>query len=1062
MFEMKRNIKFELAMIKKLISVFLFCLFVKLLYCQPYYFKHYQVENGLSNNAVICSMQDSKGFMWFGTRDGLNRFDGYTFKVFNHNPQDSLSLGNNFVHSLFEDRLGNIWVGTDLGIYIYDPLTEKFSHFVHHQDAAIAHIQADEEGNIWYTAFSSLVRYQTQTGQIKNFGKLGMSSVDAVSVSKMGVWVGSSNGEIKLLEPKWEKTKRFEVFGKQSSIGSRPVTCLLWDENKERLWIGTAKEGLKLLYPLDGSYQDLLKKSENQLPIYVHDIKRTDEGQYMAATELGVFIYEDRHKRFVHLKKEDNNQWSISDNAVYTICRDTEGGIWVGSWFGGVSYYHKQHTFFEKFFPQKGENSLIGSAVREITADSYGNLWIGTENGGLNKLSLTSGRFEHFSVQGKPQELSSSNIHGLLATGDTLWVGTFHQGLNLMRISTGEVFKQYTASNAPFHLGSNFIYTMLRLRSGEVLLATDRGIYEYLYEREGFQLVRNFPSNIFYTSLFEDREGTIWAGSWRDGLYFYNPKTGNRGRYSHQPGNIATLTSNRVTYITETKDRQLWVATEEGLCRLDKSLGKFKQYQFPQSMQSLLVCTVQEDNHGDLWISTSKGLIRFNPRANTSRFFGVANGLLSDQFNYNSVYKAQNGMLYFGTVKGLIRFNPRRLQDKSFVPPVYFTGFQVYNKDLTIGENGSPLKKSITFTDTIILRHNQSTFSIDFAALSYTSPEMTEYVYKMDGLDPDWTHLQANRKAYFTELPPGEYIFRVSTINSLGARIGKEAILSIHILPPFWASKAAYLLYTVLIIVLIYYIVGSYHRRLREKNRLKLEQLAHKKEEEMYRAKIEFFTQVAHEIRTPLTLIKGPMEKIIKQVDEVPTIRKNLLIMEKNTNRLLELSGQLLDFRKTEEQAFVLTYQHLEVTQFLKDQVERLGPTAMELRIKIKLEVLKEELWVYVDVEALDKMLSNLLNNALKYAASKIVIRLQKEELFFRVIIASDGERIPPHLQEKIFEPFYRIKGNTKSVGSGLGLALARSLAEMHRGSLILDIKNNENFNTFVLSLPLNHKESDL
>src|SRR5690606_6071796 len=285
----------------------------------------------------------------------------------------------------------------------------------------------------------------------------------------------------------------------------------------------------------------------------------------------------------------------------------------------------------------------------------------------------------------------------------------------------------------------------------------------------------------------------------------------NRGRYSHQPGNIATLTSNRVTYITETKDRQLWVATEEGLCRLDKSLGKFKQYQFPQSMQSLLVCTVQEDNHGDLWISTSKGLIRFNPRANTSRFFGVANGLLSDQFNYNSVYKAQIGMLYFGTVKGLIRFNPRRLQDKSFVPPVYFTGFQVYNKDLTIGENGSPLKKSITFTDTIILRHNQSTFSIDFAALSYTSPEMTEYVYKMDGLDPDWTHLQANRKAYFTELPPGEYIFRVSTINSLGARIGKEAILSIHILPPFWASKAAYLLYTVLIIVLIYYIVGSYH-----------------------------------------------------------------------------------------------------------------------------------------------------------------------------------------------------------------------------------------------------------
>ncbi|MEH6308963.1 two-component regulator propeller domain-containing protein [Olivibacter sp. CPCC 100613] len=1049
-------------MIKKLITVFLFCLCVKQLYCQPYYFKHYQVENGLSNNAVICSMQDSKGFMWFGTRDGLNRFDGYTFKVFNHNPQDSLSLGNNFVHSLFEDRIGNIWVGTDLGIYIYDPLTEKFNHFIHHQDAAIAHIQADKKGNIWYTAFSSLVCYNTSSGGIRNFGKLGMSSVDAVSLSQKGVWVGSSNGEIKLLDPASGSTKSFEVFEKKTSIGSRPVTCLLWDDGAERLWIGTAKQGIKLLHPNEGTYQDLLGKSEDQLPIYVHDIKKTDRGQYMVATELGVFIYEDQYKRFVHLKKEDNNQWSISDNAVYTICRDAEGGIWIGSWFGGVSYYHKQHTFFEKFFPQKGENSLIGSAVREITADDYGNLWIGTENGGLNKLSLVNGRFEHFSVEGKRQTLSSSNIHGLLATGDTLWVGTFHQGLNLMRISTGEVFRQYTASEEPFQLGSNFIYTMLRVRSGEVLLATDRGIYQYLFEKDGFQLMRNFPSNIFYTSLFEDQDGTVWAGSWRDGLYYYNPKTGRKGRYSHQPGKVSTLTSNRVTYITETKDRRLWVATEEGLCRLEKLSGEFKRYHFPKSMQSLLVCTVQEDDQENLWISTSKGLIRFNPRTNTSRFFGVANGLLSDQFNYNAAYKARNGMLYFGTVKGLIRFNPRRLQDKSFVPPIYFTGFQVYNKDLAIDQNGSPLKKSITFTDTIILRHNQSTFSIDFAALSYPSPEMTEYVYRMDGLDPGWTYLQANRKAYFTELPPGEYIFRVSTVNSLGTRIGKEAVLAIHILPPFWASKAAYLLYAIFIIILVYYLINSYHLRLREKNRLKLEQLAHKKEEEMYRAKIEFFTQVAHEIRTPLTLIKGPMEKIIKQVNEVPAIRKNLLIMEKNTNRLLELSGQLLDFRKTEEQAFVLMYQRLEVVQFLKDQVERLGPTAMELRIKIKLDVLKEGLWVYVDVEALDKMLSNLLNNALKYAISKIVIRLQKEDRFFRIIIASDGEQIPTHLQEKIFEPFYRVKGNTKSIGSGLGLALARSLAEMHRGSLILDTENNENFNTFVLSLPCNQKESDL
>lgn len=1044
-------------MIKKLICIILFCFFIKQSHCQPYYFKHYQVENGLSNNAVICSLQDSKGFMWFGTRDGLNRFDGYTFKVFRHDTNDSSSIGHNYIHSLFEDKEGKIWAGTDFGIFIYDPITESFTHFAHDRDAVVVNIQLDQQGNIWYIAnFSSLIEYNPEKGHYRKFTNLHMSSIDAMVLSKAGIWIGSGTGEIKNLNPVSGEIRSYDVFKKSPFLRAKSIICLTWDEQFERLWIGTSRQGAKVLYPKDGRYEDLVTSSDDGQPVFVRDIKKIGSKQYWFATESGVFIYLEEKKKVLQLKKQDNNPWTLSDNANYTLCKDREGGIWVGSWFGGLSYYHSQHTFFEKYFPLNGENSLSGSAVREIVEDSVGNLWIGTENGGLNKFPYDGKEIEHFTASGKSGDLSGSNIHGLLVTGDTLWVGTFHQGLNLMRISTGKVFKQYYAGNEENGLKSNFIYTMLRLKNGKVLLATDHGIYQYLSDKKTFELVDGFPEYIFYTSLHENSNGTIWAGTWRDGLYFYNPQKNKKGLYTYVKGDNTSLSSNRITNIKESHNKELWVATEEGLCKLDKEKNNFTRYNFQHSSEGILVCALLEDQHNNLWVSTSRSLIRFNPSSGLTRSFSIANGLLSNQFNYNAAYKAKDGMLYFGSVKGLIRFNPDRLQEKTSVSPIYITGFQVYDRDLEINGKGSPLKKSITVTDTIILKYNQSSFSIDFAALSYISPNMTEYTYKMEGLNANWTYLQTNRKAYFTELSPGNYIFKVSAVNSEGRRIGKEAVLSIVILPPFWASGAAYVLYFILLICLIYYIINTYHERVKEKNRIKLEQLAHRKEEETYRAKIDFFTQVAHEIRTPLTLIKGPMEKIIKQVDEVPAIKKNLLIMEKNTERLLQLSGQLLDFRKTEEKGFRLNYQKINITQFLKEQIERIKPTAQEKKIKVKSEFSKEVVWAFVDQDALDKIISNLLNNGLKYAAGKIYADLDRRENIFYITIASDGDLIPRDLRDKIFEPFYRLQGSERHLGTGLGLALAKSLAEMHGGHLILDTKNMQNFNTFVLSLPVN------
>ncbi|QNL50548.1 histidine kinase [Olivibacter sp. SDN3] len=1040
--------------------VWFFLLCYQQTFSQPYYFKHYQVEGGLSNNAVICSMQDSKGFMWFGTRDGLNRFDGYSFKVFRRDARDSLQIGNNYIHSLFEDSSGNIWVGTDLGIYIYDPLTESFSPFEYNREQEILNICVDDEGNVWYTANFLLIKYDPQTKEVKSYEKEGLNGIESLAVSKEGLWMGFWDGRVERLDFNGKDRDRlsYNVFTHSSPARAKSVSSLLWDEQKNKLWIGTSKQGVKVLYVDKYDYEDLLMQNDLGEELFIRDILQVSDQEYWFASESGVYIYDDRQKKFRHLSKQDNNQWSLSDNANYTLCRDKEGGVWVGSWFGGVSYYHKQHTFFEKFFPMKGYPSLSASAVREIVNDEQGFLWIGTENGGLNRFSLDNYQFDHFTNVNDRTDLSGKNIHGLLVTGDTLWVGTFHQGLNLLHIPTGKVIRQFYAADTPDSLGSNFIYTFLRLRSGDILVATDRGAYRYQKKSGTFERIEELPDYIFYTYLFEDSQGTIWAGTWRDGLYYYHPRTQKKGLYKYTSHDLQSLPSNRITYITEDSDGRVWIATEEGLCKFDRLTARFQRYHFNRLSNGALVCAVLEDDDKQLWVSTSKGLVKFDPEKGTTQVFKMANGLLSDQFNYNSAYKDVDGKLYFGTVKGLIRFDPKSLRERTFVPPVYITGFQVYNHELEISGEDSPLHKSITFTDTLTLKYDQSSFSIDFAALSFTSPEMTEYAYKMEGLDPDWTYLQTNRKAYFTELAPGNYTFKVSTIDSKGTRMGKEAVLLIQILPPIWASIPAYILYVALTLLLIYYIVTFYHKQLKERNRRKLEQLAHRKEEEMYRSKIEFFTQVAHEIRTPLTLIRGPMEKIIKQADEVPVIRKNLLIMEKNTERLLQLSGQLLDFRKTEEQGFILRYQKIDVAAFMKEQVERVRPTAEQQQIKLKARLPNISLWGVVDLDALEKIIGNLLNNALKYAAQKIQIELSEDTAFICVKVASDGEKIPGHLREKIFKPFYRLQGNKRSVGAGLGLALARSLAELHRGSLSLDAETDENFNIFVLKLPVNRK----
>jgi len=1028
---------------------------------QEYYFKHYHVENGLSNNSVSCSLQDKNGFLWFGTINGLNRFDGYSFKIFRHNPEDATSIGSDFIRCLYEDRNGTLWIGTNKGIYLYNPHSGKFSLFSQSDLEEVSDIKEDKAGRLWLISNSNIYSYDPGTTKIKSYtvdSEPGTASSIAIAPDS-SIWVSTTSSLLKKYIPGRDNFITYSIL-KSSGKQQPPRIEKIYPLDNGGLLIGTLTRGVKYFDIASRTFQDIVCVNPDKTGIYVRDFMQMGKNEYWIGTETGIYIYNTTDRTTIRLKKVYDDFYSISDDVVLTFCKDREGGLWIGTYFGGIDYYPKQFTTFEKYFPLYSKPSISGNAVHEICKDRLGNLWVGTEDGGLNKIDLYNKTFTSFKPTGTKTSIAYHNIHGLLVTGDSLWVGTFMHGMDIMNIRTGKVIRHYNAGPLPGELKNNFIITIFQTSAGEILIGTQNGLFRYNRKTDDFSPVPNFETQV--QALWEDEKGILWVCTRGNGIICYNPLTRQKISLLYDAKDTNSLCNNYVNGVFEDSKRNLWFATDGGLCKYQKDKKIFTRYTTKNGLPDNLIFRILEDEKRNLFISTSKGLVRFNPENGDIRIYTKSNGLLNEQFNYNSGYKDTDGRMYFGSVKGLISFKPDEFIMNTGIPPVYITGIEINNREIPAGMTGSSLNDSIIFTKSISLPYDQSTLSINFAALSYTVPEMNEYSYKMEGLDKDWTLLKSNRKAYFTKLPPGSYTFKVKGSNSSGIWNNKETSLRINISPPFWLSIWAYILYASFILGVAYLLIKSYLNRIVDKNRRRFELLEMEKEREIYHSKIEFFTTIAHEIRTPLTLIKMPLDKLMRKKNSNAEITYNLKTMEKNTNRLIDLTNQLLDFRQTEMDKFSLNFLKTDISDLLNETFKSFQLAAEEKDILFKLELPGIALQAYVDPEALKKMLSNLINNAIKYAETQVLVRLKNfssEDKLFTVLIQNDGYIIPFHLKEKIFEPFYRIKETEKQPGNGIGLPLSRSLAELHKG--VLDLSKPENgFNIFVLTLPI-HQEKE-
>lgn len=1040
------------------------CFFITI-FCQAqsveehYYFKNLSIRNGLSQNTVNAILQDRKGFMWLGTKDGLNRYDGLSFRKFKHDAANPRSIGNSFITSLYEDFNGNIWVGTDAGVYIYYPEKEAFEEFDCQSlektriERSVSMIAGDKQGRVWIAVEAQgMFCYDTRQKLLRNYPLSEISSnIKCFTFDSGGtLWLGFYGDGLYYSKDNLATVHPYgsPEDGKREFEGG--VITKIVQGNYNCLYIGSVKEGVSELNLTSGQVRNLLAIDESGESIFCRDLLPYSDNELWIGTESGIYIYNLRTAQFIHLRASLYDSYSLSDNAIYALYKDREEGLWIGSYFGGVDYYPRQYTYFAKYYPKNIANSLHGKRVREFCRADDGTLWIGTEDGGLNHFNPKTKEFHFFEPSA-----GFTNIHGLCMDGSHLWVGTFSKGLRVIDTRTGVVLRTYMEGHTPHSLNDNSIFSICRTSAGEIYLGTLFGLLRYNRTQDNFDRIPELNGKFVY-DIKEDSYGNLWLATYANGAYCYDVSVRRWKNYVFDAEDEKSLPYDKVLSVFEDSYRQIWLTTQGGgFCLFHPDTETFTRYGLKDGLPNDVVYQIVEDDDRFLWLTTNNGLVRFDPKTMEMKVFSTANGLPTNQFNYRSGFKDEAGNIYLGSINGFVAFDPRTFAENRQVPAVAITDFLLFNKEVPVGETDSPLKSSITFSDKVVLTADQNSFSFRIAALSYQAPRMNKLMYKLEGFDEGWLTIGESPLVTYSNLGYGDYVFKVKASNSDGVWNEQETSLHLSILPPFYLSGWAYCFYVLFFMGCLVCVIFYFKRRNYRKQHRQMEMLEQEKEREVYHAKIDFFTNVAHEIRTPLTLIKGPLENIILKKEVDSETKEDLYIMKQNTERLLNLTNQLLDFRKTETRGFRLNFTECDVVAVLRETYLRFTSLAKQKGLDFILELPQECFMADVNQEALTKIISNLLNNGVKYASTYLRISLETDEKVFHIRTFNDGEMIPDTMKEEIFKPFVRLdKEDEVTTGTGIGLALSRSLAELHQGSLMME--KGEEVNCFCLTLPVN------
>ena len=1021
-------------------------------------FSYISINEGLSQSTVFSIDQDQRGNMWFATYDGVNKYDGYSFTVYQHNEEDPNSIANDISRIVKTDSQGRVWIGTRDGLSYYDEEKDKFRNFFYEKKGkklqinGIAEISPEQ---LLISTQEGLTMFDIKESRfVDDSFSTAMHKIVASALYRQGdiIYIGTPVDGLYSYSIPQKKLERITPI-----TGTKQIQAIL-QQSPTRIWIATEGAGLLLFNPKTQEVKAYHHSSSNPKSIssnYIRSLALDSQNRLWIGTFNDLNIYHEGSDSFVSYSSSPVENGSLSQRSVRSIFMDSQGGMWLGTYFGGLNYYHPIRNRFKNIQRIPYKNSLSDNVVSCITEDKNKNLWIGTNDGGLNLYNTKTQQFTHYILQEDEREIGigSNNIKAVYVDEQKslVYIGTHAGGLTVLHRNSGkmESFNQLNSQ-----LVNENVYAILPDKGGNLLLGTLSALVSFNPEKKSFTTIDKEKDGTPFTSqritiLFRDSRKRLWIGG-EEGISVFQQEGIEIEKAPILPESSVTKMFTNCIY--EAANGIIWVGTREGFYCFNEKEKKIKRYTTANGLPNNVVYGILEDTFGRLWVSTNRGISCFNPETEKFRNFTESDGLQSNQFNTSSFCRTSNGQMYFGGINGITTFRPELLLDNPYTPPVVITDLKLFNKSVHPDDETGILDKEISITPSITLKASQSAFSLEFVVSNYISGQHNTFAYKLEGYDKEWYYVTDQRTVSYSNLPHGTYIFKVKAANSDGKWNDTTTELEVVILPVWYKTWWAILLFIVAGAGLVIFIFRYFWMQKSMEAEIKMERMEKDKQEEINQMKMRFFINISHELRTPLTLILAPLQELLYRVSDKWT-RGQLQHIQRNANRLLHLVNQLMDYRRAELGVFELKVAKGNINKLIDENFMFYDKLARRKNIDYSFNSEIGEKEFLFDANYLELIVNNLLSNAFKFTdeGGSITVGLKEEDNNLVITISDTGIGIPKEKQGKIFERFYQV--NSDHSGSGIGLSLILRLIELHHGKITLDSEVNKG-STFKVYIP--------
>nr|WP_321408467.1 two-component regulator propeller domain-containing protein [uncultured Carboxylicivirga sp.] len=1000
-------------------------------------FVHLTDRDGLPHQQIEALFQDHNGYLWIGTKCGLCKYDGYSFMSFFNEQNDSTSLMHNFIKAIYEDHKHRLWIGHSIGISRYIPETNSFKNY--NLNKSLIHtIKRTSEGEI-FASGAFLFKYNESKDEFEQIKDNANTLYYSMAINADDeIFLTTSNGIVNYNDETNAYTYLNPTIYKDFlNVSDRNIITPMFFDSHQNLWISRNHKGIQRVKL---KTQEIKIWDEHTISDgVVRVISEDNKGNIWLGTEKGITIINTQEQVEI-IQQDFSNNNTLNDNPIYSILHDKKGNTWIGTYFGGINIVLSSSELFNIIEPGISDFDLKGKAVRRLV-EINDDLWIATEDGGLNVYNKETNK-----ISSLPQ--FGNNVHELLYDSLTneLWVGTFLSGLYNYNIETKKT--QRFRANINNGLESDAIFSLVKDSNQTLWIGSTIGLRYYDKTSNTFKTINNrlLSSEFIYTMLI-DKENNLWLGTVNLGLFKYNITSGEITHLQSNENN-PTLLDNYITYLYQDKKGVIWIGTNnKGLHQLDPENNRITHLEISNYNNDKSICGILEDDNHKLWVSTHAGLICLNKERNSVTKYTTDEGLPINQFNYSSCLRSNNGQFYFGSIYGLIGFYPNKLALPKEELKVNLVNLFIDNKVVLANSTNSPLTTSLNQTKQIELTYAQSkNFYIDYSAILPGHTSTINYAVKLIGRDNNWINVGNQRRIVCSNIPNGKYTLMVRANNS-SINWDDAPITQIEIIinPPFYRSNYAFILYFLFLIGLSYIVIKISSSRLQQKNLIRIALMEKEKLKEINKIKIDFFTSISHELKTPLSLIVAPLKSIISNTNLTGDIKKRLQLAHRNAIKMVSLIDELTTFNKIENGLLRLHLVNGNPLHFIKNQVELYYENiyAKELTLTLNIEDHGEEVWF--SPSHLEKIVNNLLSNAIKFTPQGKEIRISSSltdnlegDIFLKLKIEDSGIGIPQNELSHIFDEYYQIKSENSEDfnGWGIGLSLTKKLVKLHKGKI--------------------------